>query len=180
MSACRPRRFAHVLAPSRRSSLYEPRRAMDPRHANESESLVSRLDRPATRLQRFERSTDWPLAAVALAILALYSVQVLAQPRGHLGRAIGLALLALYFVFVVDYLARLYLAEPRAQMVLPGTCSISRSSLLPFLRPLRLLSLAVVVECCSVRSAIPSAAEVIVYTVCGPWCMIYAGVAGDA
>ena len=35
-----------------------------------------------TRLERYEKRTDWPLAAVALTFLGLYSVRVLAQLRG--------------------------------------------------------------------------------------------------
>ena len=37
---------------------------------------------PQSRLERYEQRTEWPLAAVAILFLALYSVQVLAAPRG--------------------------------------------------------------------------------------------------
>ena len=68
-----------------------------------------------TQLERFERRTEWPLAAIAIAFLGLYSVQVLAQPRGETALVLDMALLGLYFVFVIDYVARLYLAQPRGK-----------------------------------------------------------------
>jgi hypothetical protein len=49
-----------------------------------------------TRLERYEKRTDWPLAAVALTFLGLYSVRVLAQLRGGAAEAIEDALIALY------------------------------------------------------------------------------------
>ena len=56
-----------------------------------------------SRLERFEHRTEWPLAAVAIAFLGLYSVQVLAQPRGLTARAVEVALLGLYCIIVADY-----------------------------------------------------------------------------
>jgi hypothetical protein len=53
------------------------------------ETLEKRIERRShlrlmteTRLERYEKRTDWPLAAVALTFLGLYSVRVLAQLRG--------------------------------------------------------------------------------------------------
>ena len=71
-----------------------------------------------TRLERYEQRTEWPLAAVAIAFLGLYSVQVLAQPRGLTARAVELTMFGLYCIFVADYAARLYLAEPRGRWFL--------------------------------------------------------------
>ena len=68
-----------------------------------------------SRLDRYEKRTEWPLAGVALLFLALYSVRVLAQPRGAAFMAVHIAMFAIYFFFVVDYFARLYLAEPRGR-----------------------------------------------------------------
>jgi hypothetical protein len=39
--------------------------------------------------------------------LTLYSVQVLADPKGRNGTILGAALVAVYAVFVADYLVRL-------------------------------------------------------------------------
>jgi voltage-gated potassium channel len=127
-----------------------------------------------SRLQRFERRTEWPLAAVALAFLGLYSVQVLAEPRGPVARAIELALLALYFVFVVDYLARLYLAEPRGKWFFRHLLDLALVAL-PFMRPLRLVSLAVVLDVLQRAVGHTIRGKVIIYTVCGAVVLVYAG-----
>jgi voltage-gated potassium channel len=100
---------------------------------------------PQTRLARFERRTEWPLAAVALLFLALYSVQVLARPHGAAADLVQVAMLATYFVFVADYLTRLYLADPRLRRFFRHLFDLA-IIVLPFLRPLRLLSLAVVID----------------------------------
>ena len=46
-----------------------------------------------SRLDRYDRRTDWPLAVVALTFLGLYSVRVLLQPQGGGAKAIDVALL---------------------------------------------------------------------------------------
>ena len=126
-----------------------------------------------TRLERYEKSTDWPLAAVALTFLALYSVRVLAQPRGGAAEAIEDALIALYCVFVVDYLARLWLAQPRGKWFRRHLWELP-IILLPFLRPLRLLSLAVVVKTLEQAIGHTIRGRVIIYTVCGAVMVVYA------
>ena len=122
---------------------------------------------PQTRLQRFERITEWPLAAVAIAFLPVYSVQVLAQPRGFAAHAVEVSLWVLYSVFVVDYRARLCLAAPRTKWFLAHLFDLALV-LLPFLRPLRLPSLAVVIE--SLQRAVGHTVRgrIIACTVCDP------------
>ena len=127
-----------------------------------------------SRLQRFERRTEWPLAAVALAFLGLYSVQVLAEPRGPAARVIDMALLALYCVFVVDYVARLYLAQPRGKWFFRHLLDLALVAL-PFLRPLRLVSLAVVLDVLQRAVGHTIRGKVIIYTVCGAVVLVYAG-----
>jgi voltage-gated potassium channel len=126
-----------------------------------------------TRLERFERHTEWPLAVAALLFLALYSVQVLIQPQGHTGHLVGLAMFATYLVFVADYLTRLYLAQPRLKWFFRHLVDLA-IVVLPFLRPLRLVSLAVVIE--SLQRAVGHTirGRVIVYTVCGAVVIVYA------
>ena len=66
-----------------------------------------------TRLDRYERRTEWPLAAVALTFLGLYSVRVLLRPQGGANEAVDVALVAVFCLFVLDYCVRLSLAQPR-------------------------------------------------------------------
>jgi voltage-gated potassium channel len=126
-----------------------------------------------SRLDRYDRRTDWPLAVVALTFLGLYSVRVLQQPQGGFAKAIDVALLAVYCIFVLDYLARLYLAQARGRWFLTHLWELP-VILLPFFRPLRLLSLAVVVT--SLQQAVGHTirGRVIVYTACGASIVVYA------
>ena len=128
---------------------------------------------PQTRLERFEHRTEWPLAAFALLFLGLYSVQVLAEPRGVAADAVRTALVVTYFVFVVDYLARLYLADPRGKWFVRHLLDLA-IILLPFLRPLRLLSLAVVIEVLERAVGDTIRGKVIVFTAVGVVVIVYA------
>jgi len=48
-----------------------------------------------SRLQQWENRAEWPLAAIAVIFLAAYSVQVLAQPRGHVSRLLDMLMYGL-------------------------------------------------------------------------------------
>jgi voltage-gated potassium channel len=128
---------------------------------------------PHTRLARFEHRTEWPLAGVAVIFLALYSVQVLARPHGIGSDVLRFGLAVTYLVFVADYCARLYLAEPRARWFVRHLFDLAIIAL-PFLRPLRLLSLAVVIDVLQRAVGDTIRGKVIVYTVVGVMVMIYA------
>lgn len=128
---------------------------------------------PQSRLERFEQRTEWPLAAVAILFLGLYSVQVLARPQGFGADVVRAALFALYLVFVADYLARLYLADPRGRWFLHHLFDLA-IVVLPFLRPLRLLSLAVVIKVLQRAVGHTIRGRVIVYTACGAVLIVYA------
>ena len=41
-----------------------------------------------TKLQRWERNAEWPLAAAAVLFLVLFSRQVLVQPHGREGHIV--------------------------------------------------------------------------------------------
>jgi voltage-gated potassium channel len=126
-----------------------------------------------SRLERYEHRTEWPLAAVALIFLGLYSVRVLAQLRGSDAETVSDALIAVYCVFVVDYLARLWLAQPRGKWFRRHLWELP-IILLPFLRPLRLLSLAVVVKSLEHALGHTIRGRVIIYTICGAVTIVYA------
>ena len=131
------------------------------------------MSTPQTRLARFESRTEWLLAAVAIAFLALYSVRVLAEPAGTASAVVHLSMVGTYFVFVADYLIRLYLADQRRRWFLRHLFDLA-IIVLPFLRPLRLLSLAVVIDVLRRAVGHTIRARVIVYTVCGVVLVVYA------
>jgi voltage-gated potassium channel len=126
-----------------------------------------------TRLERWDQRTDLPLAGVAVLFLALYSVKVLVRLHGGPDKAIEIALLAVYCIFVLDYCARLYLADPRGKWFVRHLWELP-IILLPFLRPLRLLSLAVVVNALQRAVGQTIRGRVIVYTACGAVAIVYA------
>ncbi len=86
--------------------------------------------------------TEWPLATIALIFLVDYSVWVLAQPHGRSAELANGIMLALYLVFVVDYVARLALASDRRSWFFHHLLDLAVVAL-PFLRPLRVLRLIV-------------------------------------
>jgi voltage-gated potassium channel len=128
---------------------------------------------PQTRLERYEHRTEWWLAAVAILFLALYSVQVLAAPQGRGASLLCAGLVALYVLFVADYLARLYLADPRGRWFVRHLFDLAIVAL-PFLRPLRLLSLVVVVNMLQRALGHTIRGKVVAYTVCGAVLIVYA------
>jgi voltage-gated potassium channel len=125
------------------------------------------------KLARWEAKTEWPLAAVALAFLGLYSVQVLGHLRGAPERNVEHVLLALYVVFVLDYVVRLCLAENRLHWFLSNLLDLA-AVVLPFLRPLRILRLVSVVE--ALQRAIGGAIRggVIIYSALSAVVLVYA------
>ncbi|MGN6408330.1 MAG: potassium channel family protein [Curtobacterium sp.] len=89
---------------------------------------------------RWVRVTQWPLAAAALAFLAAYAVEILAEPRGGARLACELVVNVTWVMFVVDYVVMLVLAERRLRWFLRHLLDLAAVAL-PFLRPLRLLRL---------------------------------------
>lgn len=124
------------------------------------------------RLERYEQRTEWPLAGVAILFLALYSVQVLAAPQGPGAGFLTAALIGLYALFVADYLVRLYLADPRGRWFVRHLFDLAIVAL-PFLRPLRLLSLVVVVNMLQRALGHTIRGKVVAYTVCGAALIVY-------
>jgi voltage-gated potassium channel len=125
-----------------------------------------------TKLQRWERHAEWPLAAAAVLFLILFSRQVLAQPQGREAHIVWAVDWAIWGLFVVDYVVRLCLAENRWHWFLRHLLDFAIVSL-PLLRPLRLLRLLVLIEV--LQKAIGDAfrGRIVVYTVSGVVLLIY-------
>lgn len=128
---------------------------------------------PQHRLERYERRTEWPLAGVALLFLGLYSIRVLVQPHGVAFVAVHTALFTVYLAFVIDYVARLYLAQPRGRWFVRHLWELP-IIVLPFFRPLRLLSLAAVVKTLEHAVGDTIRGRVVLYTVVGAVSIVYA------
>jgi voltage-gated potassium channel len=93
---------------------------------------------------RWQQRTEWPLAAVSVIFLVVYSIQVLAHPRGSAGTWLDGVMSALWLLFVADYLVRLTLADHRPRWFARHLFDLATVAL-PFLRPLRALRVVVLV-----------------------------------
>ena len=125
-----------------------------------------------TRLQRWERHAEWPLAVAAVLFLVLFSRQVLVQPQGREAHIVWAVDWAIWGLFVVDYVVRLCLADNRWHWFLRHLLDFAIVTL-PLLRPLRLLRLLVLIE--MLQKAIGDAfrGRIVVYTVSGVVLLIY-------
>jgi voltage-gated potassium channel len=98
-----------------------------------------------TRLQRWERHSEWPLASAALIFLGVFTVEVLAEPHGHEAHVLWLISWITWGLFIVDYVARLWLAADRRRWFSHRLLDFAIVTL-PLLRPLRLLRLIILIE----------------------------------
>jgi voltage-gated potassium channel len=128
--------------------------------------------RSEAKLQRFERYSEWPLAAAALLFLGLFSVQVLAPRPPREAHLLWLIDWGIWVVFMLDYVARLYLAPHRWHWFVRHLLDFAIVAL-PLLRPLRLVRLLILIEL--LQKAIGDAfrGRVVVYTVSGVVLLIY-------
>src|ERR1700729_708681 len=125
-----------------------------------------------TKLQRWERHSEWPLAVAAVLFLVLFSRQVFVQPQGREGHIVWAVDWAIWGLFVVDYVVRLCLADNRWHWFVRHLLDFAIVTL-PLLRPLRLLRLLVLIE--MLQKAIGDAfrGRIVVYTVSGVVLLIY-------
>lgn len=89
---------------------------------------------------RWSRLSELPLLVASVVYLAAYSLQVLLPSEHGLDAALGVVVWVVWAVFLVDYLANLWLAERRLQWFLRHPFDLLTVAL-PWLRPLRLLVL---------------------------------------
>ena len=91
-------------------------------------------------LSAWERRSEWPLTAIALAFLAVYAWEVIADLRGAARAGTELAMDVMWAVFIADYLVRLALAPQRGRWFVRHLFDLAVVAL-PVLRPLRLVRL---------------------------------------
>ncbi|MQA02302.1 MAG: hypothetical protein GEV07_06090 [Streptosporangiales bacterium] len=97
----------------------------------------------AARL-KWERATEWPLLVLAALFLGAYAVDVLYTGPSQLIPATAQVVnIGVWLLFVVDYVVRLGLAAHRWKFVTKHLLDLT-IIVLPFLRPLRVLRVVVV------------------------------------
>jgi voltage-gated potassium channel len=125
-----------------------------------------------TRLQRFERHAEWPLAVAAVVFLVLFSRQVLVAPHGREAHIIWAINWAIWALFFFDYFVRLYLADNRWHWFVRHLLDFAIVTL-PLLRPLRLLRLLVLIEVLQKAVGDAFRGRIVVYTLSGVVLLIY-------
>jgi voltage-gated potassium channel len=90
--------------------------------------------------QRYRDLADWPLTVTALVFLGAYAWQVIGRLEGSAAIWLEAVMWATWGIFVVDYLANLWLAGDRSTWFIRNLHELVIVAL-PFFRPLRLLRL---------------------------------------
>lgn len=121
----------------------------------------------AGRAERWERATEWPLMAAAVAFLVAYAVPILWPDVGTTVRAVCEVVQWLaWALFVLDYVVRLLLAQHRGRWVLRHLLDLAVIAL-PLLRPLRLLRLVTLLNVLNRRASVGLRGRVAAYLVGG-------------
>lgn len=128
--------------------------------------------RSEANLRRFERRTEWPLAAAAFVFLVLFSVEVLAPRPEPVAHEFWLIDWGIWGLFIVDYAARLYLAPRRWHWFVRHLLDFAIVTL-PLLRPLRLLRLLILIELLQKAIGYAFRGRIVVYTASGVLLLIY-------
>jgi voltage-gated potassium channel len=84
----------------------------------------------------WRQRTEWPLALVAVAFLAVYSMHVLHRPHGGEPRLLLAAAWISWSLFVIDYIVRLTLASDRRHWFIHHVFDLLIVAL-PLMGPLR-------------------------------------------
>jgi len=124
------------------------------------------------RLERWEKTAEWPLAAIAVVFLTSYSIDVLAQPHGLAAHLVWTVGAVSYLVFAIDYVARLSLAPRRWRWFVRHLFDLAIVTL-PLLRPLRLLRLVILIAALNRAVGDAIRGRVILYTSSGVTLLIY-------
>lgn len=118
-----------------------------------------------SRVDRFERRTELPLAALAILFLAAYAWPILHPEISPFWRHVCTVTdYLVWLIFVVEFLARIMLAERRAHYVAKHVPDVLMVAL-PALRPLRLLRFLVLLRVINRRATASLHGRVVSYVV---------------
>ncbi|WP_158866855.1 potassium channel family protein [Leifsonia sp. AG29] len=92
---------------------------------------------------RWRQFTEWPLLGVAVIFLVAYSIEVIGDVSDRRAGALDALIWVTWFLFAIDYLVMLVLAENRGRWFVRNLHELAILAL-PVLRPLRLIRLVLV------------------------------------
>jgi voltage-gated potassium channel len=124
-------------------------------------------------LERWDSRAEWWLAGVAAVFLVLYSVQVLAQPPGLTHSLLDGIMYALWAAFAIDYVRQLIRADQRTQWFFLHLLDLA-IVVIPFLRPLRMLRLVVIVGALQKAFGDANRGRIVIFTAFSVVLMVYA------
>jgi voltage-gated potassium channel len=117
-----------------------------------------------TRLARWEKAMEWPLAFAALIFFAAYAVEITLNLGGTEALIANLAISATWVVFAVDYVVRISIAENRWRWFYTHLLDLAIVAL-PLLRPLRLMRFFTVLALIQRGAGDMLRSQVVIYTV---------------
>ncbi|GII98751.1 voltage-gated potassium channel [Sediminihabitans luteus] len=118
-----------------------------------------------TRVEQWEKQTEWPLAGAAVLFLAGYAVPIVWPDASPTALGVASAVVAItWVVFGLDYLARLLLSDDRRAFVRSHLFDLAML-VLPMLRPLRLLRLFTLLQVLNRTTAGGLRGRVVTYAV---------------
>jgi voltage-gated potassium channel len=126
---------------------------------------AERADRRAEgpRVAAWQDRAEWPLAALALVYLAVYTVQVLGHGMDATWRsAVNDLLWTVWALFAVEFLVRVVLARRHVRYVWRHSADVAMIAL-PMLRPLRILRVLMLMRMLNRRMADSLRGRVVVY-----------------
>jgi voltage-gated potassium channel len=134
---------------------------------------VDASDRFDTRLDRWERRSEWPLALLAIVFLGAYAYPILHPDLGHLERHVcDWLVYSTWALFFLEFAIRVWLAERRTHYVGRHLHDVVILAV-PALRPLRLLRLLVLLRFLNRRAADSLRGRVAVYVCAGAGLVIF-------
>ncbi len=122
--------------------------------------------------KRWQKITEWPLAAAALIFLVAYSIEVIAQPPAETTAWLELTIWITWGAFFADYIVNLLLAEQRWHWFYTHVLDLL-IVVLPMLRPLRLLRLVTLLTILNRTAGAAFRGRVIVYAAGAASLLVY-------
>lgn len=128
-----------------------------------------------TRLDRYERASEWPLFGLAVVFLAVYAVDILddrLSASAH--EALRVVDYVIWALFALDYVLRLTLATDRIRYWWRHLLDLL-IIVLPILRPLRMLRLVILLRALNRRVAATLRGRILLYGLSSAVLLVFCG-----